>query len=165
MLSQSEVVIACDPNALTTEQQVRWMEVGPNVYRAIEEIRELPDGYAFRLPAIPEMLMLLAEDLNYERLCCPFVHYAIEIEPNRGPFWYRMTGGEGVKTFLRMNFEAANLIDEQVAQTAGFSVSARADIDSVETALEITYLVNENFASSAASPVSNPTITANGDKQ
>jgi hypothetical protein len=151
-IPQNEVVIACDPNALTAEQQIRWMEIGPALYRAIEEIRELPDGYAFRLPTNSEMLMLLAEDLDYERLCCPFIHYAIEAEPNRGPFWYRMTGGEGVKTFLRMNFEATNLIDEQVAQAAGFSIAARTDIDTLDAALETTYQVNERYARSAGSP-------------
>jgi hypothetical protein len=147
-LSANEIIIACDPNALTPRQQERWMEIGPKLYRAIEEIRERPGGYAFRLPANSEMLMLLAEDLDYERLCCPFIHYAIEAEPNQGPFWYCMTGGEGVKTFLRMNFEAANLIDEQVAKAAGFTISDRTDLDSLETALELTYQVNEQFARS-----------------
>jgi hypothetical protein len=165
-MPQSEVVIACDPSALTAEQQERWMEVGPKVYQAIEEIQELADGYAFRLPNSPEMLLLLAEDLNFERLCCPFIHYAVEIESNRGPFWLRMTGGDGVKVFLQMNFEATNLIDEQVAKAAGFSVSARMDIDSVETALETTYLVNERFARSAGSTVPDQNVSAaNGREQ
>ena len=97
-------VIACDPYALTPDQRERWMEVGPQLYKAFQEIQELPYGYAFRLPSDPEILLLAAEDLNFERLCCPFVHYTLEIEPNRGPFWLRMTGGEGVKEFLRMAF-------------------------------------------------------------
>lgn len=161
--TENETVIACEPNALTAEEQVRWMEVGTKMYRAIEEIQELPDGYAFRLPSNSEMLMLVAEDLTFDRLCCPFIHFMVEIEPNRGPIWLRMAGGEGVKTFLRMSFEAANLVDEQVAKAAGFSVSARTDLDSVETALETAYLVNERFVRTAGSPVSAPALsTANG---
>jgi hypothetical protein len=81
-----------------------------------------------------------------ERLCCPFVRYTLEIEPNRGPFWLRMTGVEGVKEFLRMSFEEANLFDEQVARAAGFNVAASKDMDSVETALEATDRINQRFA-------------------
>jgi hypothetical protein len=41
------------------------------VYGALEEVREVPDGYVARLPNRPDMLALLAEDLNFERKCCP----------------------------------------------------------------------------------------------
>lgn len=142
-------VIACDPNAVAPDQQEYWVkEIVPKLYRAVQEIQELPDGYAFRLPSDPEMLLLVAEDLNMERLCCPFVRYTLEIEPNKGPFWLRFTGGEGVKEFVRMAFEAANLIDERVAKAAGFSISARTELDSVETTLETIDRVNERFAGS-----------------
>jgi hypothetical protein len=64
----------------------------------------------------------------------------------RGPFWLRFTGSEGVKEFLRMAFEAGNLLDEQVAKAAGFSVTARTDLNSVETILETIDRFNERFA-------------------
>ncbi|MBA2392489.1 MAG: hypothetical protein H0V70_07050 [Ktedonobacteraceae bacterium] len=35
-----------------------------------------------------------------ERLCCPFLHFTVEIEPHGGPFWLRLTGGEGVKEYI-----------------------------------------------------------------
>ena len=144
--TQSEVIIACNPNALTSEQQERWMEVGIRLYAAVQEVQELPDGYAFRLPSTSEMLFLVAEDLNFERLCCPFIHFTLDIEPNGGPFWLRYTGGEGVKEFLRINFETTNVLNEQVAQAAGFSITARTDINSVETTLEAVGFANEQFA-------------------
>ena len=149
---QSDVAIACDAHALAAEQHKRWMEsIGPQLYGAVQEIRELPDGYAFRLPNNPEILLLVAEDLNMERLCCPFVRYTLEVEPNRGPFWLHFTGGEGVKEFLRMSFESSNLLAEQVAGAAGFSVAARTDLDSVETVLETIDRLNERFARTVAS--------------
>ena len=145
-------VIACDPSALTAEDYERWMgEIGKQLYGAIQEIQELPNGYAFRLPTTSEMLRLVAEDLNMERLCCPFVRYTLEIEPNQGPFWLRFTGDEGVKEFLRIAFEAGNLLDERVAKAAGFSVAARTDLNSVETVLETIDSVNERFARAAGS--------------
>jgi hypothetical protein len=96
-------------------------------------------------------LKLVAEDMNLERLCCPFVHYTLEIERNRGPFWYRMTGGEGVKEFLRMAFVEVNLFDEQVLKAAGLDISNRKDVDSVQTAIEVVDSVNQRFANEVAS--------------
>jgi hypothetical protein len=149
---QNETVIACDPSALTPSQQERWVkEIVPKLYSAVQEIQELPNGWAWRLPSTSEILLLLAEDLNIDRLCCPFVHYTLEIEPNRGPFWLRMTGGEGVKEFLRMAFESANLFDSQVAKAAGLNVPANAEMDSVETALEAVDRLNERYARIAGS--------------
>jgi hypothetical protein len=147
---QSEVPIACIPDALTAEQQARWMEVGPQLYAAVQEVQELPDGYAFRLPSDAEMLLLVAEDLNFERLCCPFVRFTLDIAPNGAPFWLHFTGGEGVKAFLRLNFEMTNVLTEQVAQAAGFSITDRIEIDSVETTLETVNMINERFAKAAS---------------
>jgi hypothetical protein len=148
--TQSEVIIACNPNAIPAEQRERWLEVGTQMYAAVQEVQELPDGYAFRLPSDPEMLLLVAEDLSVERLCCPFIHFTLDIEPNGGPFWLRFTGREGVKEFLRMSFESSNLLNERVAEAAGFSIVARTNINSVETGLQVTSLVNEQFAKAAS---------------
>jgi hypothetical protein len=142
----SEVVIACVPHAVPAEQRERWMIVGTRLYAAVQEVQEMQDGYAFRLPADTEMLLLAAEDLAMERLCCPFLRFTLAIEPNGGPFWLRFTGGEGVKEFLRMSFESSNLLSEQVAQTAGFSIAGRAELDSVETTIATISAVNERFA-------------------
>jgi hypothetical protein len=150
--AEGEVVIACDPFAISMEENRRWLErVGPQLYGAVQEIRELPDGYAFRLPTEPEMLRLTAEDISYERLCCPFVRYTLEVEPHHGPFWLRMTGGDGVKAFLRMAFESANLLNEEAARAAGFSVAGRVELDSLESVLGAIDGVNKRFASAADS--------------
>jgi hypothetical protein len=144
--------LACVASALTSDQQEYWVkEIVPKLYKAVQEIQELPNGWAWRLPSTSEMLLLVTEDLNLERLCCPFVNYILEIEPNRGPFWLRMTGSEGVKEFLRMAHESANLFDPQVAKAAGFDVSARPEMDSVEAALQATDKLNEQYARTVVS--------------
>lgn len=141
-----ELPIVCDPSALTPEQTERWMIVGKQMYQAVQEVRELPNGYAFRLPSDAAMLMTIAEDLSLERLCCPFLLFTLEIGPSDQPIWLSFTGGEGAKEFLKVSFESANLIDEEVAKAAGFSVSERMKLDSVETAIETTNMVNQRFA-------------------
>jgi hypothetical protein len=138
--------IVCDPNALTPEQTERWMIVGKQMYQAIQEVRELPNGYAFRLPSDAAMLMIIAEDLNMERLCCPFLLFTLEITPAGGPLWLSFTGPEGTKEFLRFSFEEASLLNEAVARAVGFNVSAGKDIDSVESAIEMTHRINERAA-------------------
>jgi hypothetical protein len=75
-----------------------------------------------------------------------FFTFTLDIAPNGAPFWLRFTGGEGVKEFLRINFETTNVLNEQVAQAAGFSITARTDINSVETALEAVSFANQQFA-------------------
>ncbi len=144
--------LACIPNALTSDQQEYWVkEIVPKLYKAVQEIQELPNGWAWRLPSTSEMLILVAEDLNMERLCCPFVNYTLEIGPNQAPFWLHMTGAEGVKEFLKMAHETANLFDPQVAKAAGLDISASPEIDSVETALEAVDRLNEQYANVAVS--------------
>jgi hypothetical protein len=142
-----DIPIACDPHALSAEQQERWMIVGKQMYSAIEEIRELPGGYAFRLPGTAEMLIIIAEDLTMERLCCPFLHFTLEVERTGEPFWLSFTGGEGAKAFLRVSFEEFNMLDIEVAKAVGFNVSNATNIDSVDAAIEATNVVN-NLASS-----------------
>jgi hypothetical protein len=77
------------------------VEAGKRLFRAASEIRELPDGYAFRLAADAGTLVTAAEFVSLERLCCPFLGFALEVEPEGGPVWLRLTGREGVKAFIR----------------------------------------------------------------
>ena len=114
-----EVVIACDPNAVHVDQRERWVETGKQVYAAVQVIRELPDGYQFRLPADSAMLLKVADYITHERLCCAFLRFALEIEPNGGPFWLRLTGGAGVKEYMRSVLETNDLLNEYVAEAAG----------------------------------------------
>jgi hypothetical protein len=97
----NESPIACDFTAMTAEQQERRQILAQRVHAAVQEIRELSDGYAFRFPADPALCLTVAEFMTLERLCCPFFTFALELESEGGPLWLRLTGREGVKQFLR----------------------------------------------------------------
>jgi len=84
------------------------IEAGGRLFRATSEIRELPDGYAFRLAPDAETLVTAAKFISLERLCCPFLGFALEVELEGGPVWLRLTGREGVKAFIRE--EVADLL-------------------------------------------------------
>ena len=114
-----EVVIACDPSAVPADQREHWIETGKQVYAAAQEVRELADGYQFRLPTDSAMLLKVADYISNERLCCAFLHFALEVEPNQGPFWLHLTGREGVKEYLRSVLATNDLLNEQVAEASG----------------------------------------------
>jgi hypothetical protein len=65
----------------------------------VGEIRELPDGLAFRFPS--GEYEVVCRFVSRERLCCPFLTFSLEVSPERGPLWLRLTGPAGVKAFLR----------------------------------------------------------------
>jgi hypothetical protein len=115
-----ETPIACDPSAVPADRRERWIESGKQVYAAVQDVQELLDGYGFRLPSDSDMLLKVAEYIANERLCCAFLRFTFELEPNGGPFWLRLTGGEGVKAYLRSELETNSLLTESVAGAAGF---------------------------------------------
>lgn len=115
MSSYTVVPLACDPGAIHPERRERWVAVVKDLYRSVQEVKELSDGYALRLPTQDDILALAAEEISYERLCCPFMAYTLEVEANHGPLWLKMTGGAGVKEFLRIGFESGDLLDPVLA--------------------------------------------------
>ena len=97
----TESPIACDMSAIEPGSRARHVANAGELFRAVEEIRELPGGYAFRLPNDSDLLLKAAGFVSLERLCCPFLGFALEVEPEGGPVWLRLTGREGVKAFIR----------------------------------------------------------------
>ncbi len=71
------------------------------VFASVQEVRELSRGYALRLANETDLLQTVVAFLSYERLCCPFFHFKLEIEPNQGPVWLHITGVMDVKDFLQ----------------------------------------------------------------
>ena len=116
---ENEVVIACDPSAIPAESRARWIETGKQVYAAVQAVQEVPMGYRFRLPTDSALLLTVAEYISNERLCCAFLRFTVEIEPDRGPFWLRLTGGQGVKAYMQGIFETNDLLNESVAGAIG----------------------------------------------
>ena len=96
-----ESPLACDMNAIEPGERARHVANAGELFRAVEEIKELPGGYAFRLPNDSGALVKAAEFVSLERLCCPFLGFALEVEPEGGPVWLRLNGREGVKAFIR----------------------------------------------------------------
>src|SRR5262249_9131057 len=129
-VTSEAVPLACDPSAIAPEKRERWTSVVKHLYRLVEEVKELPQGYAFRLPTTEAVLMLAAEEINFERLCCSFLSFELEVEPNHGSTWLRMIGGNAAKEFLRLGFESGDLLRDEVARAAGLRPAGGATLES-----------------------------------
>lgn len=86
--------------AIAPEKRGAHLSTIDNLFRLVDEVRELPSGYAFRLPNKSEVLMTTAQFIALERLCCPFFGFGVEVERENGSVWLSLTGREGVKPFI-----------------------------------------------------------------
>lgn len=96
-----ESPLICDLTAMNPEQRERHRMVAQHLRGAAQEVQEISDGYAFRFSAEPSTVLLAAEFITLERLCCPFFTLGLEVEGEYGPLWLKLTGRAGVKQFLR----------------------------------------------------------------
>jgi hypothetical protein len=124
-MSDRTPAVACTPSAIPAADRQRWVRLTKAVYAAVQEVRELPDGYELRLPSDADTLVRTAEYMSLDRLCCKFLQFEIRIEPGGEPVWLRLIGSEAGKQVLRTSFESIDLLDERVAAAAGFSVTDR----------------------------------------
>jgi hypothetical protein len=98
---QKESPIACKIDPFSPAQHARWQELAGRWQAGVQEKRELPDGYSLRIASDAGAVMAAVEWMTLDRLCCPFLAYALEIECEGGPLWLRLTGRPGVKEFIR----------------------------------------------------------------
>jgi hypothetical protein len=92
--------MVCDLSAIPAEQRAEHETFAAQLlFESVLELRELADGYALRFSA--DAYTALAKFIANERLCCPFFSFVLEVTPQHGPLWLRLTGGDGVKELLR----------------------------------------------------------------
>ena len=99
-MTEKQSPIACDMTAIAPERRPEHMANIKKLFSLVQTARELPDGYSFNLPNDSEVLLMTAEFIALERLCCPFFDFSIDIEREGGPFWLSLTGRAGVKPFI-----------------------------------------------------------------
>jgi hypothetical protein len=94
--------LACDLTTIPEDVREEHVVSAPRLFRTAQEVQEVPNGYAIRFANEPGKFMEIAEFIENERLCCPFFQFGVDVEPNAGPLWLRLTGGEGVKDLIKM---------------------------------------------------------------
>ena len=93
-------VLACRLDAFDAGERARHDELVLVLQKSVREVRELPDGYAFRLPGDARLLAEIGEWVALERRCCPFLDFDLRWSRSETDPWLRLTGAKGVKGFL-----------------------------------------------------------------
>lgn len=92
-------VLECRLDIFDGPEQLRYDALREAVKAAVEEIRELAEGYAARLRPDPALFRQVAEWITLERRCCPFLGLGLNWS-ERDAVWLSLTGGPRVKAFL-----------------------------------------------------------------
>jgi hypothetical protein len=103
-ISAIEIPIACDLGAISAADRPRYNELLAMLRAAAVGKRELPDGIAIQISTERMALAKIAEWISFERKCCPFLEFRIDVAPKSGPVWVSLTGRAGVKEFLAQTF-------------------------------------------------------------
>lgn len=95
--------IACNFTAINEDERKLHKQNAEKVFNSIEEWQESSNGYVFRLPTETEVIEMAGAFMARERQCCPFFKFTLEITPNNGSVWLKLTGREGVKQYIKQN--------------------------------------------------------------
>src|SRR5262249_20282204 len=95
----------CNLDAFTAPERASPPRTGRRLWGAVIERREVEHGYAFRLP--PGELVTAAEWIRLEQRCCPFFDFELRQAKDGGPLWLHVLGGDGIKPFIRAEFDLA----------------------------------------------------------
>lgn len=99
-VAEKESPFACDMTAIAEDRRAEHIEKLSTLFRAVEEMRELENGYSFRFTNAPNILVTSAEFIALERLCCPFFGFLLEVKCEAGEVWFTLNGRDGVKPFI-----------------------------------------------------------------
>ena len=106
MSEETKPTIACDLCALTPPERERRRMLATTFAGAVIGRGDLPNGFEFHVDPAKFDLPSLAEWIAMEHRCCPFLHFRIEVGPTDAHIVVALSGGEGVKEFLRTELGA-----------------------------------------------------------
>jgi hypothetical protein len=95
--------IAC--NLTSAELQERRHTVLEKLRDAVVEVKDLAEGYSYSFKSEGNCFKELADMIDLERQCCPFLQFRLTVAAGSGPISLEITGPEGTKDFLLSTFE------------------------------------------------------------
>ncbi len=94
----------CNSKALTPAERARHKQLSEKLMAARKEMVETDKGYEFQYGPADVSLAELAEWVAAESKCCPFFDFHIDLEREGKLVCLRLTGEEGIKAFIRAEF-------------------------------------------------------------
>ena len=98
----SEIPVAC--YLTDKELQARRKNYLEKAAESLIDSAELSDGFVFRFSVAGATLQNLAEIIDLERKCCPFLNFRLTIEAGRDFVSLELTGAEGTKEIVKSLF-------------------------------------------------------------
>ncbi len=95
----------CNIKALNPAERARQKQLTEKLIAVRREIVETEKGYEFQFSPSSISLAELAEWVAAEGKCCPFFDFHIDLEREGSLLCLRLTGEEGIKAFIRTEFQ------------------------------------------------------------
>jgi hypothetical protein len=107
---EKEIVVTaskfyCDSKALTPQERAHHKQLTEKLLAARKEILETAKGYEFQFSPKSVSLVELADWVGAESKCCPFFDFHFDLEGEGSLLCLRLTGEEGIKAFIRAEFQ------------------------------------------------------------
>lgn len=85
---------------MPAELQERRRSVLAKVRAAVAQVTDLDNGFIYQFKTDGELIPELANLIQLEHQCCPFLTFRLTVEAGAGSVLLEMTGPEGTKEFL-----------------------------------------------------------------
>jgi len=95
----------CNIKALNPAERTRHKQLTEKLIAGRTEIVETEKGYEFQYSPSNVSIGELADWVAAEGKCCPFFDFHIDLEREGKVLCLRLTGGEGIKPFIRSEFQ------------------------------------------------------------
>lgn len=86
------------------ELQARRKNYLDKAAESLIDSAELSDGFVYRFPLAGSTLQNLAEIIDLERKCCPFLNFRLSLESGSDLVSLELTGAEGTKEIIKSLF-------------------------------------------------------------
>ncbi len=97
----------CNLKALNPTERTRHKQLTDKLIATRKEIVEMEKGYKFQFSPSDVSARELADWVADESKCCPFFDFHIDLEREGSLLCLRLTGEEGIKAFIRAEFQLA----------------------------------------------------------
>jgi len=95
----------CNIKALNPAERAEHKQLTDKLITARKEIVETEKGYEFQFDPSTVSLAELARWVAAEGKCCPFFDFHIDLERAGSLLCLRLTGEDGIKSFIRTEFQ------------------------------------------------------------
>lgn len=101
-----QIPLACNLKAIPAVERSHYNELTKRLRTAVQERRQIPRGYAFRLDGKTIGLREVGEWMSMERLCCPFFSFQLSAAAQDEHWVLSLTGPTGAEALIEEEFPA-----------------------------------------------------------